>query len=86
MLLYIPSCTFFWKKQIDQSVYEWRNWHQNNSILWFVIDCQTENYDIQINYLNNFASKIFENLPYLHFMYLDQAQFFVEPLLQLRYN
>ena len=23
---------------------------------------QTENYDTQINYLNNFASKIFENL------------------------
>ena len=47
---------------------------------------QTENYDTQINYLNDFASKIFENLQYLHFLYLDQPQFFLEPLLQLKDN
>ena len=47
---------------------------------------QTENSDTQINYLNDFASKIFENLQYLHFWYHDQPQFFVEPPLQLRDN
>ena len=47
---------------------------------------QTENSDTQIYYLNDFGLKIFENLHYLHFLYLDQPQFFVEPLLQLREN
>ena len=50
----------------------------------FLLISQTENYDTQINYLNDFASKIFENLQYLHFLYLDQPQFFMELLLQLR--
>ena len=47
---------------------------------------QTENSDTQMNHLNDFTSKIFENLQYLHFLYLDQPQFFVELLLQLRDN
>ena len=45
---------------------------------------QIENFDTQMNHLNDFASKIFENLQYLHFLYLDQPQFFEELLLQLR--
>ena len=45
---------------------------------------QIENSDTQMNHLNDFASKIFENLQYLHFLYLDQPQFFEELLLQLR--
>ena len=47
---------------------------------------QTENSDTQMNHLNDFISKIFENVQYLHFLYLDQPQFFVELLLQLRDN
>ena len=47
---------------------------------------QTENYGTQINYLNDFASKIFENLQYLHFLYLDQPEYFVEPFLELKDN
>ena len=45
---------------------------------------QIENSDTQMNHLNDFASKIFENLQYLHFLHLDQPQFFEELLLQLR--
>ena len=47
---------------------------------------QTENSDTQMNHLNDFASKIFENLQYLHFLYLDQPHIFVELFLQLRDN
>ena len=47
---------------------------------------QTENFDTQMNHLNGFTSKIFENLKYLHFLHLDQPQSFVELLLQLRQN
>ena len=54
----------------------------SNSLLIF----QTENSDTQMNRLNDLASKIFENLQYLNFLYLDQPQFFVELLLQLRDN
>ena len=36
---------------------------------------QTQNADTQMNHLNDFAWKIFENLQYLHFLYLDQPQF-----------
>ena len=47
---------------------------------------QTENYGTQINYLNDFASKIFESLQHLHFLYLDQPEFFVELFLKLKDN
>ena len=47
---------------------------------------QTENSDTQMNHLKYFTSKIFENLQYLHFLYLDQPQFFVELILQLKDN
>ena len=47
---------------------------------------QTEHYGTQTNYLNAFGSKIFENLQYLHFLYLDQPEFFVEHFLELKDN
>ena len=47
---------------------------------------QTENPDTQINYLNDFALKTFDNLQYLYIQYLNQPRFFVGPVLQLRDN
>ena len=36
---------------------------------------KTKHYDTQVNYLKDFASKILNNLQYLHFLYLDQLHF-----------
>ena len=37
---------------------------------------QTETYDTEINYLSDFVSRIFKDMQYLQFFYLDQTQFF----------
>ena len=54
----------------------------SDSILIF----QIENSHTQMNHLNDFASKVFENLQFLYFLYFDHQQFFVELVLQLKDN
>ena len=79
-----PRAQFPWKNKSTNlhmsDITETKMIRFSDSLLIF----QTENSDTHMNHLNDIASKIFENLQYLRFLYLDHPHIFVELFLQLR--